>query len=95
MGMAATNELNGNARISAYPNPFENTLIVEWPNGNLSGCKLRLRDETGRVFRETEIKSADLFEDGFALTGLSDLSQGVYFVELTRGDEVKVLKVMK
>lgn len=93
--MAGTNELNGNARISAYPNPFDNTLIVEWPAGNLAGCQLTLRDETGRIFRETTIGASDLFEDGFALTGLSELSQGVYFVELTRGDEKRVLKVMK
>ncbi len=93
--MAGLNQLAGNAQIVAYPNPFDNTLLIEWPTGDLTGCTLRLRDETGRLFRETVINNSDLFNGSFGLTGLSDLSQGVYFVELTRGEDQRVLKVMK
>lgn len=44
------------------------------------------------VIRETVIGAIDFFEDGFALSGLNELLLGVYFVELIRGDEVKVMK---
>jgi hypothetical protein len=93
--MAGTNELSAAASVTAYPNPFAGTLVVEWANGDLNGCTLRLRDETGRVFRETTVTSADLYEQSYALTGLDGLSQGVYFVEITRGMDRCVVKVLK
>lgn len=93
--MAGTNELSAAASVTAYPNPFAGTLVVEWANGDLSGCTLRLRDETGRVFRQTTITSDDLYEQSYALTGLDGLSQGVYFVEITRGTDRCVIKVLK
>jgi hypothetical protein len=93
--MAGINELKAGAAVSAYPNPFSGTLVVEWMNGDLNGCTLRLRDETGRVFHEKTITTADLQEESVVLTGLSDLAQGVYFVEITRGSDRCVVKVMK
>lgn len=93
--MSGLNELSAEAKIIAYPNPFSGTIMIEWPKGDLNGCTLRLRDETGRLFREITITSSMLLDNTVSLSGLDDLSKGVYFVELTRGTERCVVKMLK
>lgn len=93
--MAGVNELAGNNTIVAYPNPFNGTIQVEWAHGNLSGCTMRLRDETGRLYREVEIENNSLVDGAFSLSNLEDLSHGVYFIELIRGDDQTILKILK
>lgn len=93
--MTGLNELSAGTNIIAYPNPFTGTIVIEWPKGDLNGCTLRLRDETGRLFREMTITSGMLSENTMSLSGLDDLAKGVYFVELTRGTEHCVVKVLK
>ena len=93
--MTGLDDLSSSQSILAYPNPFTNGITVEWPHGNLSGCTLRMRDETGRLFREIAIETSMVDDNSLHLTDLSDLSQGVYFIELVRGDDRKVIKVVK
>jgi subtilisin-like proprotein convertase family protein len=92
--MAGLNTLSA-SNIVAYPNPFAGTLMIEWPTGDLAGCTLRLRDETGRLFREVVIDGSMMLGNTMSISQLEDLSQGVYFVELVRGTETRVLKVLK
>lgn len=93
--MTGLDDLSNSQSILAYPNPFTNGITVEWPHGNLSGCTLRMRDETGRLFREIAIETSMVVDNSLHLTDLNDLSQGVYFIELVRGDDRKVIKVVK
>jgi len=93
--MSGIRELSESATIVAYPNPFNSTLMVEWSSGDLTGCTATLRDESGRTFREVVITGSMVSEGTVSISGLEHLAKGVYFLELTRGTERRVLKVMK
>lgn len=93
--MTGLDELSESPTLVVYPNPFAGTINIEWPSGDLYGCRLVLRDQSGRIFRETLINSDQLLGDTFSFSGLEGLAQGIYFVELSRGDEKRVLKVVK
>ena len=93
--MSGINDLSESAAIVAYPNPFINTLLIEWPTGDLTGCTATLRDESGRVFREVTITGSMVSENTVHISGLEYLAKGVYFLELTKGSERRMMKVMK
>jgi subtilisin-like proprotein convertase family protein len=91
--MAGLDQLSA-SNMSVYPNPFTSTLVIDWPTGDFTGCTLRLKDETGRVFRETVVTNDLLFDGTLSISGLDDLAKGVYFVELIKGTERRVLKTV-
>ena len=93
--MAGMNELAESSTLVAYPNPFSGTVMIEWPSGDLAGCTLTLRDESGRAFRNLVVTPAMIIDKTVAISGLEDLAKGVYFLELNRGTEKRVLKVLK
>lgn len=93
--MAGMNDLSESSTLTAYPNPFTGTISIEWPSGDLTGCNLRLLDETGRVHRSLPVTSDLLFDGTLSVSGLDELAKGVYLVELTKGEQRRVLKVLK
>lgn len=82
-------------KIAAYPNPFESAVTIEWSQGNLVGATVRLRDGAGRIIQEKVIESLAGIEQTTVLSGLDDLSKGLYFLELTLGSEKGILKISK
>lgn len=82
-------------KIVAYPNPFESAVTIEWSQGNLIGATVRLRDGAGRIIQEKVIESLAGIEQITVLSGLNDLSKGLYFLELTLGSEKGILKISK
>lgn len=82
-------------KLTAFPNPFESAITIEWTQGNLVGATIRLRDGSGRLIQEKVIEANAGMEQTTVLNDLGDLAKGVYFLELTLGNEQGVLKICK
>jgi hypothetical protein len=61
----------------------------------LVGATIRLRDGSGRLIQEKVIDANAGMEQTTVLNDLGDLAKGVYFLELTLGNEQGVLKICK
>ena len=82
-------------KITAYPNPFSSTITVEWTQGDLAGAHLTIRDGAGRLIRQQEIPGNTALDKSLTMNGLNDLTSGVYFIEIAKGDERATLKIIK
>ena len=82
-------------KLTAFPNPFESAITIEWTQGNLVGATIRLRDGSGRLIQEKVIDANAGIDQTTVLNDLGDLAKGVYFLELTLGNEQGVLKICK
>lgn len=80
-------------QISAFPNPFTNTVTIAWNYGDLTGAKIVLRDMNGRILQETLVHSNMNRE--IELSGLSNCSSGIYLVEITLNNQRSFLKLCK
>lgn len=82
-------------RISAYPNPFSSRITIQWEQTDLTGARILLRDGTGRMVLEQIIPAESSTDNSLTLNSLSDLSNGVYFIEIFKGEERATLKIIK
>ena len=83
--------------LSAYPNPFNNTINFEIPGSSTRKGNLSIYDVTGRLIKAIEISSAGTNKivkwDGTNNDG-NNVSSGIYFASY-KGDNIsKVAKVM-
>jgi hypothetical protein len=78
------NDFNG---VSVYPNPVNDVLKVSNENGLL--VSVELVTATGKIVYSSKITSSE-----FAIN-VSDLSSGVYFVNVQSANSVKTFKVLK
>ena len=78
---------------SAYPNPFNPSTTLSWNLESPSDVMLRVMDVRGReVARLAEGHSGP---GQFSMSwDASDLSSGVYFIQLITPDEIAIQKVM-
>ncbi|WP_343635526.1 CotH kinase family protein [Fluviicola sp.] len=93
--MMGIQDLVNTNKITAYPNPFSSIITVEWTQGDLTGAKLAIRDGSGRLIKTQEISSDAAYDQSLTISDLQDLSSGVYFIELVKGDERAMLKIIK
>jgi methionine-rich copper-binding protein CopC len=82
-------------KITAYPNPFSSVITIEWTQADLAGANLTIRDGSGRTIKTQEIASESANDKSLTITDLHDLSSGVYFIEIVKGDERATLKIIK
>jgi hypothetical protein len=82
-------------KITAYPNPFSSVITVEWAQSDLSQARLTIRDGSGRTITTQEVTTDSAAGKSITLTGLQELASGVYFIEIVKGDERAVLKIIK
>lgn len=82
-------------KITAYPNPFSSTITVEWTQGDLAGAYLTIRDGAGRLIQTQEISNDSALDKSLTMNGLNHLATGVYFIEIAKGDERAMLKIIK
>lgn len=82
-------------KITAYPNPFSSIITIEWTQADLAGAQLAIRDGSGRTIKTQEITTGSASDKSLTITDLNDLSNGVYFIEIVKGDERAVLKIIK
>lgn len=93
--MMGIQDLVNSNKITAYPNPFSSIITVEWTQGDLAGAQLAIRDGSGRTIKTQEITSDSAYDKALTITDLHDLSGGVYFIEIVKGDERAMLKIIK
>lgn len=79
-------ELNFERSLKIYPNPASEGFNVEW-DGAAGPERLVLRDMTGRAIREM-YPSSDEISSGKTYMETRDLPDGMYFVELYRGEAI-------
>ncbi len=93
--MMGIQDLVNSHKITAYPNPFASIITVEWTQGDLTGAQLAIRDGSGRTIKTQEITNDSVYDKSLTITDLHDLSGGVYFIEIVKGEERAMLKVIK
>jgi subtilisin-like proprotein convertase family protein len=82
-------------KITAYPNPFSSIITIEWTQADLVGAQLAIRDGSGRVIKTQEISSDSALDKSLTITDLQELAGGVYFIEIVKGEERAMLKIIK
>ncbi len=76
--------------IKLYPNPFVNELVLELDMDLTGPVEMEIADINGKQVYQHQFNN-----DTQIITNLEQLTAGIYFVKITVGDEVKVLKLMK
>jgi hypothetical protein len=80
--------------VSVYPNPFNSAYNVAFNAVEAGSVTLKMTDIQGRVVAEqTSVALKGLNE--LAITNLSGLEAGIYFVKVTVDGETQVLKLVK
>ena len=82
-------------QISAYPTPFSSLITLQWQQTDLTGAQIILRDGMGRTVTQQTITAASSYDKSLTLNGLDNLSSGIYFIELIKGNERATVKIMK
>ncbi|AEA43361.1 CotH kinase family protein [Fluviicola taffensis] len=93
--MLGIQDLVNTHKITAYPNPFSSIITVEWSQTDLVGAQLTIRDGSGRMIKTHEITMESTTDKSLTITDLHELANGVYFIEITKGDQRAVLKIIK
>ena len=80
------------AAVSTTPNPFSDKITVAYSTDNTSNVTFEVIDMIGKVhYSATEqVKGEHAFT-----VNTSALPQGVYFIRITNGDEVKTQRIIK
>jgi hypothetical protein len=90
--------INSNAQsanaVSAYPNPFGNTYRVSFDAVNAGTVNLKMVDLQGKVVAE-QTTEAIKGSNEVTFEKLDQLQTGIYFVKVTIGGEIQVLKLVK
>jgi hypothetical protein len=80
--------------VEAYPNPFNSSISISVVAVKASTANVEIFDISGRkLFSNTyEVEEGS---NSIAITKLTDLNQGIYFVRVDVDGEVKVIKMIK
>ncbi|MEO8151363.1 MAG: kelch repeat-containing protein [Bacteroidia bacterium] len=92
--ITATNQIsNFNFPISIIPNPFENKITIIFQKQNISKASFTIKNVLGKtVFTKTV---AHVNSDSKTTIDLSDLSNGIYFLEIVVDGVGAVRKIVK
>lgn len=80
--------------ITVSPNPFRNEIFVATSFNQSGKLEMRIVDAKGTVVKKVNSQVTSGF-NSFTIDKLQNLSPGVYFLELLRGDEYKKIKLLK
>jgi hypothetical protein len=78
--------------ISVYPNPFIDELNIVLNNNAITDLNVELTDVTGRVVLSKVITKTS---DNFQIKIDEQLHSGIYFLQLSSGDNVERVKLVK
>lgn len=93
MALGAGND-SSNERFVAYPNPFENTIQLDYKLENAGEINLICLDANGKNMAQQVIRHDSEGDYNWTFS-TEDWPAGMYFVRLLKGHEVQTLKVMK
>jgi hypothetical protein len=78
-------------QITAYPNPFSQTITLAFSSVQTENIAIQVMDINGRML----VSLTKPAQSNLTLNELNDFSNGVYFIKITQGDFIKVIKVIK
>ncbi|MFY0643203.1 MAG: T9SS type A sorting domain-containing protein [Bacteroidia bacterium] len=84
---------NSDWEVLGWPMPFEDEINVSLSKGALE-VQVELLDVTGAVLYSETLKG-NLRQSQHKITNLSHLSQGIYFLRVSRDNEAKIIKLIK
>jgi PKD repeat protein len=77
--------------LSAYPNPFQNEVVLSFQNSDNEYYTANVSDLTGRIM----IQQKGKVNNAKVILDLPELNQGIYFIRIETNDIVKTVKVLK
>jgi hypothetical protein len=80
--------------INCYPNPFTDDMILSFSNINVEQVLIIIRYITGRVALR-QLLNIDEVEHGSYTLSTSEISSGVYYLEVTAGNFIKTISIVK
>ncbi|QCR25052.1 alpha-amylase [Pontibacter sp. SGAir0037] len=91
--LAAKGTVASSGNTLVYPNPVQGGAVVEMQGTYRGAVAIKLLDATGRVIRtEYTFKLADTFQQPI---NLSNVTNGIYYLQIEKGAEREVKKVIK
>lgn len=81
------NEFNTLSGLSVYPNPNTGNFVIELNNG--AAKMIEVCDVTGRIVHTDSSETASMSVD------ISNFANGVYYVKITSGDKMEVVRIIK
>ena len=86
----ATSENTAQSKISVYPNPVKDFLVVDFNSEKLEKSRFQLFDATGKIIQQGELKNVK------TEISASALSAGMYILSITNaGKTLKSFKIIK
>lgn len=80
---------------SAFPNPFEDELTVQFFSTQAGNCTITLQDMNGRNVGDSLQENMHYGSNSIDLNFHSELPSGFYFVRIVTGESNQVIKVIK
>jgi len=90
--LLSVNEKAGKQTIRIYPNPFHETINVEWPGTGHALCRVEIYDFLGARVRNEDLS---IGANSTASLQFPDLAPGMYMLKVFSGDEVFCVKMIK
>jgi hypothetical protein len=88
------NKVGASQKLKAYPNPFDNTVNIEFISNNNSNATVSFNDITGKLIFTTVQQTLTGFNT-LQLDGLEKLKAGIYFITLDMHGEKHINKLIK
>lgn len=83
-----------NVTVVTYPNPFTDKVTIELQNVKAGMVKIEVLDISGRLITTKE-QMVNQNNQTLIVDGLSNLSQGVYFIKVNASGATQISKLIK
>jgi hypothetical protein len=80
---------NDHANFNLYPNPTNGNVTLEFLNV-VDQISLTLTNDLGQIVKEVKVENTN-----FIVIEMSNLSKGIYFLQIMNTDEARIVKVVK
>lgn len=86
---------NCNFEVKCYPNPFSNHFTIEYKVEKSTDILIQIYDITGKKNKDLYFGKVNPGKQTFQSYNLSDLKQGIYFINFKINNKSKTLKLIK
>jgi hypothetical protein len=83
------------AEMKAFPNPFSNQLMIQFEQKIAAENTLIVRDVQGRLVYQENMGRVNIGAQAFQLSLPSDLSKGIYVLEIANEYNTSILRLVK
>lgn len=92
--MLSLSDFVAHGQVVAFPNPFNDGITLSWDGLSLADAEITLLDQSGRIILQNQIEHTNSTNE-YKWTNLRNLSDGFYFIRLTKGSETVTIKLSK